>query len=338
MSKKVMVVGGTGNMSTGIVRELLKKGYDVTIYSRGKSHLKPHPDARVIYGDRHDGTFVSTMRKNHYDIVYDMIGFVRQDAIDDYEAFQDCERFVFCSTGAVATPFTAEKAPITEEDVPDTPSWEYGVTKKACEDYFLMKYHENGFPVTIMRPASTYGRVPGLIRQVGNINGAANVWVDRIRKGKPIVTGNEHIARSFLHADDAANAFVMCLDHEICKGQAYNLVARNAIDWGEYHRAMMHAVGKEVEMVEVTYDTLKSFEGEDTFQMGDMITKSFLWNGLFSAEKLYRDIPEFRQLIDIEKGMEMTLRFLTDFDFIPDSDHFPLEDEIIQVQRRTYIR
>lgn len=338
MSKRVMVVGGTGNMSTGIVRELVKRGYDVSIYARGQSHLNPHPEAGVICGDRHDGNFISIMRKGNYDIVYDMIGFSQQDAIDDYEAFQGCERFVFCSTGAVATPFLAEKAPITEEDVPDEPSWDYGVSKKSCEDYFLMKYHKNGFPVTIMRPASTYGRVPGLIRQVGNINGVANVWIDRIRKGKPIVTGNEHICRSFLHADDAANAFVMCLDHEICKGQVYNLVARHAIDWGEYHRAMMHAVGKEVEMVEVTYDTLKSFEGNNTFRMGDMITKSFLWNGLFSAEKLCRDIPEFCQLIDIEKGMEMTLKFLQDHDFIPDSNVFTLEDEIIGIQKKTYIR
>lgn len=338
MNKKVMVVGGTGNMSTGIVRELIKKGYDVTVYARGQSHLSPHPEAKVIYGDRHDNNFVTLMRKGNYDIVYDMIGFVRQDAIDDYEAFQGCERFVFCSTGAVATPFSAGKAPITEDDVQDEPSWSYGVTKKTCEDYFLMKYYENGFPVTVMRPASTYGRVPGLIRQVGNINGIANVWVDRIRKGKPIVTGNEHISRSFLHADDAANAFVMCLEHEVCKGQAYNLVARHAIDWGEYHRAMMHAVGKEVEMVEVTYDTLKSFESTDTFEMGDMITKSFLWNGLFSAEKLCRDIPEFQQLIDIEKGMEMTLKFLYDHNFIPDSDAFTLEDEIIHTQKKTYFR
>lgn len=338
MSKKVMVVGGTGNMSTGIVRNLVERGYDVTIYARGKSHLTPHPEVKVIHGDRHDGSFVETMRKENYDIVYDMIGFAKQDVIDDYEAFQGCGRFVFCSTGAVATPFLASKAPITEDDVPAKPSWSYGVTKKACEDYLLMKYHENGFPVTIIRPASTYGRVPGLIRQVGNINGAANVWVDRIAKGKPIVTGNEHISRSFLHADDAADAFVMCLDHEVCVGQAYNLVARHPIDWGDYHRAMMHAVGREVEMVEVTFATLKSFEGKDTFEMGDMITKSFLWNGHFSAEKLLRDIPEFRQRIDIEKGMEMTLKFLHDHNFIPNSDDFTLEDEIIKTQKATYVR
>lgn len=331
--KRAVVVGGTGNMSTGIVKKLLENNYDVTIYARGSSYLAPNPDARIILGDRHDGEFVRIMQKENFDVAIDMIGFIRQDAIDSYEAFQGCERYVFCSTAAVSTPFLARKSPIMEEDVPEVPSWDYGIAKKACEDYFLSRYYENKFPVTILRPATIYGRVPGLVRQVGNINGAANVWVDRIKKGKPIVTGNEHIMRSFLHADDAASAFVYCLKHEICKGQVYNLVARHAIDWGEYHRAMMKAIGTEVEMVEVTLDTLKAYEGKETFKLGDMVLKSFAWNGLLSGEKIARDIPEFQQTIDIEKGMEMTLDFLEKFNFIPDSNNYTLEDKIIRAQK-----
>lgn len=337
MAKRVVVVGGTGNMSTGIVKQLVEQGYDVTIYARGGSILSPHKEARVIKGDRHDGSYIEVMKKEHFDIAIDMIGFVKQDAIDSYEAFQDVERFVFCSTGAVATPFLAEKQPIREENVQKHPTWSYGQIKKDCEDFFLSKYYENGFPVTILRPATTYGRVPGLIRQVGNINGAANVWVDRIKKGKPIVTGNEYILRSFMHADDAASAFVESLKYEACIGQAYNLVADHAIDWGMFHRGMMHAIGKEVEMVEVPLATLKSFAGKDTFEIGDMINESFIRNGLFSGEKIYRDIPTFKQKVDINKGMEMTLEFLESHNLIPDSDDYPLEDKIIKVQMATRI-
>lgn len=48
MAPRVMVVGGTGNMSTAIVRLLVERGYDVSIYCRGQSVLPPHPDARVV--------------------------------------------------------------------------------------------------------------------------------------------------------------------------------------------------------------------------------------------------------------------------------------------------
>ena len=35
MTKKVIVIGGTGNMSTAIVARLVEKGYDVSIFARG---------------------------------------------------------------------------------------------------------------------------------------------------------------------------------------------------------------------------------------------------------------------------------------------------------------
>lgn len=337
MAKKVVVVGGTGNMSTGIVRLLVEKGYDVTIYARGTSYLEPNPDARVIKGDRHDGTFIETMRKENFDFAIDMITHSLQDAKDSYEAFRDCERYVFCSTGAVATPFLSTKCPIREYDWQAVPSWAYGVAKKSCEDYFMMRYHEHGFHVTILRPATTYGRTPGLVRQTGNISGVNNVWINRIEKGKPIVVGNPHIMRSFMHADDTAAAFVGALNHSICDGQAYNLVGENCIDWGMYNRALMKAIGKEVEMVEVPIETLEAFVDEN-FQIGPMVYESFLYNGFFSGEKIAKDIPEFHQNIDIEKGMELAYEFYKSRNMIPDCDAYTLEDEIIAAQKATRIR
>ncbi|MAF11702.1 epimerase, partial [Candidatus Poribacteria bacterium] len=48
---RVVVVGGTGNISTSIVRELLELGHDVTCYNRGRSGSPPD-GVRVIQGDR----------------------------------------------------------------------------------------------------------------------------------------------------------------------------------------------------------------------------------------------------------------------------------------------
>jgi uncharacterized protein YbjT (DUF2867 family) len=99
MSKKVMVVGGTGNMSTGIVKLLVEKGYDVSIFCRGTSILEPHPDVKIVKGDRADRqSFIKLMRKGNYDFAIDMIGMNKQHVMDDVEAFPGVERLVFCST------------------------------------------------------------------------------------------------------------------------------------------------------------------------------------------------------------------------------------------------
>ena len=40
---RVVIVGGTGNISTSITRLLLAQGYDVTCFNRGKTHAEPVP-------------------------------------------------------------------------------------------------------------------------------------------------------------------------------------------------------------------------------------------------------------------------------------------------------
>lgn len=337
MPKRVVVVGGTGNMSTGIVRLLLKDGYDVTVYARGSSYLAPHPDARLLVGDRHDGTFIETMRREKFDCAIDMITHSLQDAKDSYEAFRECERFVFCSTGAVASPLSSNRCPIREHDFQPVPRWSYGAAKKACEDFFLAQHHDRGFHVTVLRPATTYGRTPGLVRQVGNLASPDNAWIDRVEKGLPIVVGNPRVMRNFMHADDAAAAFVGALKHGVCDGQVYNLVGQTCADWGMYNRALLKAVGREVELVEVPIETLEAFQ-DDGFQIGPMVYESFMGNGFYSGEKIARDIPEFRQTISLEKGMKMAYAFYKERGMIPNSALYPLEDEIIRAQKATQIR
>jgi nucleoside-diphosphate-sugar epimerase len=330
MGKRVVIVGGTGNISQSITDLLLKKGYDVTLFNRGQS-AAPN-GVRVICGDRHDrNQFISVMQKEKFDYAIDMIGFCLQDAQDDYMAFRETERFVFCSSGAVYGVLSPHYTPIPE-DAPRNPTWDYGVGKKAAEDYFLYKRDTENFSVTILRPTFTYGRQKVTFRQFLNDNS----WIDRIKKGKPIVTGNPYLLRNFLHVDDAAIAFVGALEHAVCRGQVYNMVSLRPYNWEQYHLAMMDAVGRRVEMIEVPYDTLASYhlDGFVSFQ------ENWRYNGYYSGEKIARDIPEFGMTIPIEEGVKKMLCFLEEGGYIPNSDapEFAWEDEMIRNQLATQKR
>lgn len=329
MEKRVMVVGGSGNISTGIVRTLLEQGYHVSIFTRGTSSLPISPDVELVKGDRADReTFIKTMRAGNYDYAIDMICMDPETAKTDIAAFPEVERMVFCSSGASYGSLWGAEQPIRETFRGGDPKWIYGINKRAAEDVFLDAYYQKGFPVTIIRPTVTFGRQKVLNRQIGS----DNVWVDRIRKGKPIVTGNEFLLRNFLHADDAAWAFVGALKHSCCIGQAYNMVGMKPYDWGTYHRAMMKVVGREVEMVEVTLETLLHNQSKE-FTVGEMITENFKFNGFYSGEKIARDIPEFRPVIGLEEGLAMALEFIERNGVIPNSDDFTYEDEIIRKQK-----
>ena len=235
---------------------------------------------------------------------------------------------VFCSSGASYGALLGSEQPIREDFKMGNPKWIYGINKRAAENVFMDAYYKTGYPVTIIRPTVTYGRQKVLNRQIG----VDNVWVDRIRKGKPIVTGNPYLLRNFLHADDAAGAFVGALQHDCCIGQSYNMVGPKPYDWGTYHRAMMTVVGREVEMVEVTLETLLHMQTKD-FTIGEMITENYKYNGFYSGEKIARDIPEFHPKIGLVEGMAMALEFIERYGEIPNSDDFPYEDEIIRRQK-----
>ncbi len=93
----------------------------------------------------------------------------------------------------------------------------------------------------------------GLLRQVSR----AQSWIDRVRKGKPIlVCGDGNAIHQFLHVDDAALCFANVVGKERCIGQVYNMVNRGFITWAQYHRAAMSVIGREVEMVGVPFADL----------------------------------------------------------------------------------
>jgi nucleoside-diphosphate-sugar epimerase len=328
MAKKVMIVGGSGNISTAVTALLLKKGYEVSVFARGQNFIKPHPRARIVRGDRRNREqYIRTMREGRYDFAIDMIGFTREDAEDDYVAFTEVERLVFTSSGAGYGDLVSRELPIREDFTGSNLHWAYGVGKKAAENFLMGKFLETGYPVTIIRPTVTYGRQKTIVRQIG----MDNAWIDRIRKGKPIVTGNPYILRNFLYADDAAYAYTGAIEHDVCIGQSYNMVGLKPYDWGAYHRAMMTVLDREVEMVEIPLDTLLAMQGNE-FHVDEMITTNFKYNGFYSGEKIARDIPEFRERTSLIEGLSKTIEFLDQYKCIPNSDDLPYEDVMIRAQ------
>lgn len=331
MAKSVMVIGGTGNIGSAVVKQLLEEGYDVSVFAR-HGVKPPCGRFRMVVGDRHDREkFVETMRAGKYDCVIDLSAFTVEDVQDDVRAFPEVERLVFCSTGAVYGQLRASELPIRENYRASRPQWSYGINKRQAEEYLMEQYYAYGYPVTILRPSITYGHGNGLTRQICGDNS----WLSRIRAGLPIITGNPHIVRNFLHADDAARAFSGVLKYDICVGQQYNVVGMHPNTWEEYHRAAMKAFGVETELVEMTLDTMLAMQGEG-FSVNETFVQSFAYNGYYSGEKIARDVPEFRQTISLEQGVAMAVRELDEKGLIPVITQPSYEDEMIAMQKRFY--
>ena len=318
---KIGIVGGTGNISQSIVKLLLEQGHEVVCSNRGES--RPiHPDTRLIKIDRNDRSrFESLMQAEKFDAAIDMICFNAEDAASSVRAFHGVGWLVqtstVCTYGIQYDYFPAD------ETHPLRPITAYGRDKAAADDVYLAAWHAEKFPAVIIKPSTTYGPVQSMVRQVC----WDFQWIDRVRKGKPIlVCGDGNALHQHLHVDDIAKAFVGVIGKEHTKGQTYNAVNRGYITWADYHRLAGKILGRETQLVGIPFETLKQLNVPD-FGICEEIFAHHIY---YSSEKLFRDVPEFRPQVTLEQGMTQVFEAMEREGRIPNSDELTWEDEIIK--------
>jgi UDP-glucose 4-epimerase len=95
--------------------------------------------------------------------------------------------------------------------------WSYAVSKLAEEHLAMAYWHEEGLPVTILRPFNIYG--PG---QVGE--GAVKIFVDRALRGMDLeIHGDGNQIRSWCYIDDMIDALALTMNHPRACGESFNI-------------------------------------------------------------------------------------------------------------------
>ena len=322
---KIGIVGGTGNISQPIVRLLLEQGHEVVCFNRGQATNVP-VGVRLIQGDRRNREdFEQKMQAEKFDAAIDMICFNAEDAASSVRAFRGVGWFVQTSTTCTYG-IQYDYFP-SDETHPLRPTTDYARNKVAADDVYLEAYHREKFPAVIIKPSTTYGPVQGMLRQIcWDFS-----WIDRVKKGKPIVVcGDGFALHQHMHVDDIAQAFVGVIGKENTIGQTYNAVNRGYITWADYHHLAGKILGRDVELVGVPFEDLKKLNIPDSGILED----EFAYNAYYSSERLSRDVPEFHPKISLEEGMTRVFEVMEREGRIPNSDELKWEDEIIERQKR----
>ena len=323
---KVLVIGGTGNISRGIVAALLARNYEVVLFNRGQHADPPPPDVRVIKGDRqHRDDFEAKVSAENWDAVIDMISFNAEDAASAIRACQGrIGHFVQCSTVMTYGP------PFSGINLPETSPLQgtsgYGLNKVAADNLLLEVHANDGFPVTIFKPSYTHGPGMNLLRQVGGDGG----WIDRLRKGKPILSAGDGLNYfQFLASRDAGDAFAEVLGKSECIGEIYNIVHPQARTWDEWHRAAAAALGVDIDIVHVSQETLIAMAPERF----SGLRGNFGHTQIFSHEKLARVLPDFCPQIPVTESVAENIEWMDKHNLVPNSDADDLEDSVIETIR-----
>jgi len=327
----VLIIGGTGLISTAITDLLIERGDDVTLYNRGMTSKSPPSSPRTITGDRTKySDFCAQMAKEGpFDCVIDMVCFVPDDAKSAISAFRGrAGQYIFCSTIDVYTK-PANRYPITEDEGRHpSGSFPYAANKAACENILMEAHRRGDFPLTIVRPACTYGEGRGIIHTFGG----GTYHLDRVRKGRPIIVHGD--GTSFwvvCHRDDVARAFVGAVGNPKAFGRAYHVTGEEWMTWNRYHELTAKAMGAPApKLIHIPTDLL----GEVVPKQAEWCVENFQYNNLFDNTAARTDLG-FRFTVPWVEGVRRIVAWLDGHGGIENSDDYPFYDQIIAAWERS---
>jgi len=322
---RVSLIGGTGLISTGITEQLVDAGHEVVYFTRGETDADLPASVEFVRGDRNDAERLAAVaREVDADCVIDMVCFDPDQARAAVEAFAGrVDQYVFCSTVDVYHR-PPERNPVTESASREPGVSEYGRNKAVAEDVFLDADGE-AFATTVIRPWSTYGEGGTVLHTLGG----GSYYIDRIRKGKPIVVhGDGTSLWGPCHRDDVAAAFVGAVGNGDAYGEVYHVTSEETITWNQYHRRVASALdAPEPELVHIPTDQLRAAVPERT----ELLENHFQYSTVFDNAKARRDLG-FEYTIDFEEGVRRTVAALDERDAVDPWDS-ETDDAIVDAWR-----
>jgi nucleoside-diphosphate-sugar epimerase len=328
---RVLILGGTGLISTPMVGALTRAGHEVVLYNRGQTTARHNADVEVVHGDRNDfENFEIAVKEIAPEVIIDMLTFDSFTAENSIIVAKqlDVKQYIFCSATAVYGHLSTIPA---DEAEPHTPTGQYGEGKSEAEQVFLAALEGEAFPVTIIRPAHVYG--PG--QALPSIWGYDACLVSRIRTDKPvIVPGDGFGGFDLIYADDLAEAFAGVVGRTECIGQVYNVAPNVHTDWRTYLETIGTTVKKEVNIIPVPSNLIVAGSPPDA---SILLEEIYQYPMSYSNAHLAKHLPDWSPKVSLEDGIRRTIEWLTSTNghMVPDEQEWVdgLIDKVLDFEK-----
>ena len=240
---KILFLGGTQFVGRHMVAAALEKGYDVTLFNRGKTNADLFPQAQKIRGDRDGG--LDPLQGKTWDVVVDVNGYVPRLVRDSAAYLKgSIGQYIFVSTGSVydmpkMSANADESAPLQVLENETTEEWNgpaYGGLKVLCENVVEEIYAEDSLILRL-------GVVAGPFDHTDRVT----YWVTRIaRGGEMLVPGASDRHIQFVDVRDLANFTILGIEKKL--HGIYNTAGRSGT-WQEFLSGCQKAANSQVSPV-----------------------------------------------------------------------------------------
>ncbi len=299
----LLLVGGTGVLSSAVTAEAMRKGIAITMINRGKRRIPE--GVELIMADKDDlKTIANALGGRTFDAVMDYLCYT--DAQTEKSAnfyMKYTKQYFFISSCAVYDTASLNGQQADEDSKKVLPIWEYSVEKWASEQKIAALFKGTDVNYTIIRPCVTYGdtRIPYGISPAYGYH-----WTlcARILAGKPIITWNNGKNRcNMTRVEDFAVGVVGLIGNPKAYGEAFNVCGDEAPTFREVLDVLSEYLHKDVVTVDVSSDF---YALELPSRAGEILGGRSI-DTINSNVKLKAAVPEFKQAVFLKEGISKTL-------------------------------
>ncbi len=207
---KILVLGGTRFFGVHMVNNLIEKGHEVTIATRGQTPDDFGDSVMRIRLDRTDEDSIKAMISDtHYDVIIDKIAYCSND-VRKLLNNADCDKYIYMSSTAVYDPLHVDTV---EDDFDgnggeliwcDRPDYPYEVVKRHAEYALWQKYSDMKFVAV---------RYPFVIGK-DDYTKRLYFYVEHVLKQLPMKVDNLDNQMSFIKSDEAGKFISFLVDKD----------------------------------------------------------------------------------------------------------------------------
>ena len=306
---KVLIIGGTGTISSAITRQLAESGHELWLLNRGTRKNEVPTNVKQITVDINDErTVLASLDGETFDVVCEFIGFIPAQVERDIRLFKGRTRQYVYISSASAYNKPAANHVITEGTTLANPHWQYSRNKIACEELLMKAYREEGFPITIVRPSHTYCErgVPV------SVHGPKGSWpvLKRILDGKPvIVQGDGTSLWTLTWNEDFARGFIGLLGNPKAIGEAFQIMSDEQLTWNQIYECVGNALHMTPKLYHVASDFLAAVAPKEWDFEGNLLGDKSL-TVQFDCTKLKRAVPGFCATTRFDEGVRRCVAYL----------------------------
>lgn len=298
MTDRALFIGGPGTLSTSAIQALLERSYQVGVFSHPSRFDELPPQVRAYPGERQDASALqAAIQDFRPDVVLDFVCYRPREAEQVLPlATGKLRQYIFVSTVDVYG-YPLMRLPFREDDPwhAETQS-PYAADKRLCEAVFKAAYHPQRFPLTIARPAYSFG--PRFILSFTSRDYGVHM-LRRLKAGRPVLTPGD--GTTLMHVSSAYNTGRMIaelVDAPQAIGKDYTCGHPTFTTHEGYLRLFADALGVQPHLVYIPSEAITSFDhAEARTCLLHALTR---FNVAFSIDHFLRDFPEFSWSVTLQ--------------------------------------